>query len=392
MAKEQTTIRLENVGPISEAKVNLGDLTILVGPQASGKNIFLQTLKLVMDRSHILSFFHENRIIFNNDPKTFLDGFYGRGMAGMLARGPTVTWKGQRYRLDALTKFRKRKQTPIEKLFYIPAQRVVSLRSGVSQPFGSFNFGDPYVLRYFADRVHIMLQHEFGRNAKLFPISGRLSQPLKDQIEKHIFGGDPLTVDQKDPTRKLTLEVGGSSEGLSFLSWSAGQREFAPLLLGFYWLCPAGGVSRRNNIEWVVIEEPEMGLHPRAISTFLLMVLELMRRGYKVVISTHSTVVLDLIWALRHIQDCSGMESDVRNLFDLRSNPTTKDIAESALEKNYSVYFFERGRDAQDISSLDPGAEDDAISNWGDLSGFADRAADVVAKVVNRADAAAFGK
>ncbi|MCZ4254679.1 AAA family ATPase [Sulfitobacter sp. G21635-S1] len=390
--KKRASIRLENVGPISEAKVDLGDLTVLVGPQASGKSVFLQTLKLAADRNHVLGVFEQQNVVFNGDPAAVINGFYGRGMAGMLNNSPHVTWEGQRYELQALTKFKKPKSSQIERLFYIPAQRVVSLPSGVSQTFGSFNFGDPYVLRYFAHQVHILLQNEFGSNAQLFPAKGRLNESLKGPIAENLFGGAQLTVEPKDFTKTLTLEIEGLSDGLPFLAWSAGQREFVPLLLGLYWLCPAGKVSKRDNIEWVVIEEPEMGLHPRAVSTFLLLVLELLKRGYKVVISTHSTVVLDLIWALRQVQECGGKESDVRELFELNSNPTTKQIAESSLGKDYRVYFFERGKAAQDISSLDPGSEDEAIANWGDLNGFAGRSADVVAKAVTRANARASKK
>lgn len=385
--KKRVAIRLENVGPISDAKVELGDLTVLVGPQASGKSVFLQTLKLAADRNHVLGFFEQQNVVFNGDPAAVLNGYYGRGMAGMLHDDPSVTWDGQRYELQALTKFKKPKATQVESLFYIPAQRVVSLPSGVSQTFGNFNFGDPFVLRYFAHQVHILLQNEFGSSAQLFPAKGRLNETLKGPIAEHLFGGAQLTVEPKDFTKTLTLEIEGLSEGLPYLAWSAGQREFVPLLLGLYWLCPAGKVSRRDHIKWVVIEEPEMGLHPRAVSTFLLTVLELMKRGYKVVISTHSTVVLDLVWALRQIQECGGTEADVRELFELNSNPTTKQIAESALEKDYCVYFFERGQPAQDISTLDPGSEDEAIANWGDLNGFAGRSADVVAKAVSRANA-----
>lgn len=390
--KKRTTIRLENVGPISDAKLGLGDLTVLVGPQASGKSLFLQTLKLAADRNHVLGFFDQQNVVFNGDPAAVLNGYYGRGMAGMLSNSPAVTWEGQRYELSALTKFKKPKSTKVESLFYIPAQRVVSLPSGVSQTFGSFNFGDPFVLRYFAHQVHVLLQNEFGSTAQLFPAKGRLNETLKGPIAEHLFGGAQLTIEPKDFTKTLTLEIDGLSEGLPFLAWSAGQREFVPLLLGLYWLCPAGRISRRDSIRWVVIEEPEMGLHPRAVSTFLLLVLELMRRGYKVLISTHSTVVLDLVWALRQIQECGGTEADVRQLFDLNSNSTTKQIAESALAKDYSVYFFERGEPAQDISSLDPGSEDEAVSNWGDLNGFAGRSADVVAKVVSRESTAAANK
>jgi predicted ATPase len=135
----------------------------------------------------------------------------------------------------------------------------------------------------------------------------------------------------------------------------------------------------------VVIEEPEMGLHPRAISTFLLLVLELMKRGYRVVISTHSTVVLDLVWGINKVKLNFGTEKDVRNLFELKSNNFTKELAASAIDKSYKVYFFEKGQQSKDISTLDPGDADPIISNWGDLNGFASRTAEVVARVVNRA-------
>lgn len=128
-----------------------------------------------------------------------------------------------------------------------------------------------------------------------------------------------------------------------------------------------------------------MGLHPRAIETFLLLALELISRGYKVVLSTHSTVVLDLIWAIQHIKDSKGNVRDILNLFSLKQgNNDLKKIAKNALTKDYRVYFFERGKPVKDITSLDPGAEDEAISNWGDLNDFSGRSANVVAKVISR--------
>ena len=395
-------IKLKNVGPISEGDIDLRDLTVLVGPQASGKSIFLQTLKLAMDRRHILEFFKQHNVEFNGNPAAVLDGYYGRGMGGMLKGDPRVTWKGVNKRLESLTRFRISDENQAERLFYIPAQRVVSLPSGASQTFDHFNFGDPYVLRYFAHQVHILLQNEFGSLSTLFPAHQRLDAALKKSIEDTLLGGAELRLEQKDFTKTLALKIDDLSEGdeggLPFLAWSAGQREFVPLLLGLYWLCPAGrGGSpegkgaTRDDIEWVVIEEPEMGLHPRAIATFLLLTLELLRRGYKVVLSTHSTVVLDLIWALRHIKD-SGEEKDIRKLFALPATQAMKKIAKSAMSKDYRVYFFERGSPARNITSLDPDSEDETIYNWGDLNGFSGRAADIVAKVISRADLGAAKK
>ncbi|MGI9250496.1 MAG: AAA family ATPase [Pseudohongiellaceae bacterium] len=378
-------ITLEKVGPISNAKIDLRDLTVLVGPQASGKSIFLQTLKLAIDRHHILSFFKQHSVVFNGSAKAVLDGYYGRGMGGMLRKKPYVTWKNTRFSIESLTRSKKINNPPEEKLFYIPAQRVVSFNSGISQTFDNFNFGDPYVLRYFAHQIHRLLQDEFGSLATLFPSPQRLNAELRGPIEEHIFGGARLKAEQNDFTNSLALKIRGLPDSLPFLAWSAGQREFVPLLLGLYWLCPAGRVKRRGELEWVVIEEPEMGLHPRAIETFLLLALELISRGYKVVLSTHSTVVLDLIWAIQHIKDSKGNVRDILNLFSLKQgNNDLKKIAKNALTKDYRVYFFERGKPVKDITSLDPGAEDEAISNWGDLNDFSGRSANVVAKVISR--------
>ena len=46
-------LTLQNVGPITEAELTFGDLTVLVGPQASGKSIALQMLKLMVDAGSV---------------------------------------------------------------------------------------------------------------------------------------------------------------------------------------------------------------------------------------------------------------------------------------------------------------------------------------------------
>ena len=384
MARKKTTIQVKKLGPITKAKVELGDLTVLVGPQASGKSIFLQTLKLAMDRNHILGFFEKQNTAFNNEAQPMLDGYYGRGMGGMLKKKPTVTWNRKECGLEELARFKKPKSNQIEKLFYIPAHRAASLPTGFTQSFNNFKFGDPYVLRYFGDKIHTMLQSEFGKATSIFPVKGRLREQLKQPIMEHIFDGAELSMEPREFTMALTLKVKGLREGLPYFAWSAGQREFVPLLLGLYWLCPAGKVSRRDEVEWVVIEEPEMGLHPRAISTFLLLVLELMRRDYKVVLSTHSTTVLDLMWAMQEIKECKGEIPDVWKMFELQPSDPAWHIADSALKKDYKVYFFERGKAVQDISTLDPSSEDEAISNWGDVNGFSDISTKVIAQVTAR--------
>jgi hypothetical protein len=135
-----------------------------------------------------------------------------------------------------------------------------------------------------------------------------------------------------------------------------------------------------------VIEEPEMGLHPRAIQAFMALVLELMRRGYRIFLSTHSPAVMDVIWGLQTLKAHGGKEKDVRDLLGLPAS--LKDMAEMALEKKITVSYFQPGKKVVDISRLDPGAESAAESGWGGLTSFSGDIGDVVARVVSRHEAA----
>ena len=377
-------LRLEHLGPIQKAEVSFGDLTVIVGPQATGKSIFLQTLKLVLDRDSIHNTFKHHSVAFNGNSDAFLGGYYGKGMAAAWKEDRSkLSWNAKTYTLPELAKPSKGKQRD-QHLFFVPAQRVVSLPGGVTQNFGQFNYGDPYTLRYFSDAVHDLLHNEFGAKGTLFPQPNRLNDTLRQPIIDHLFGGSTLTVDASDFTKRLVLQVPGHKEGLPYLAWSAGQREFTPLLLGLYWLCPAGKLSKRAGIDWVVIEEPEMGLHPQGIATVLLLVLELLRRGYKVVLSTHSPVVLDLVWALQEFKQLGGTESDVRALFNLPNKDYAKGLGRVILKKDCRVYFFDRNQTVRDISKLDPGATDSAESEWGGLTGFASRTGETIADLVDR--------
>lgn len=48
-------LRAERIGPIHHADIVFGDLTVFVGPQATGKSIFLQIAKLLADKSAVHS-------------------------------------------------------------------------------------------------------------------------------------------------------------------------------------------------------------------------------------------------------------------------------------------------------------------------------------------------
>ncbi len=374
-------LHVKQLGQVKDATVGFGDLTVLVGPQATGKSIFLQLLKLLVDTGPVLGEFRRFNIDWGGDVAGFLELYFGEGMAAIRTPQTEITADDDSVDLDTVLRGKK---TKAERFFYIPAQRVLSLREGLTRPFTDYRAGDPFVVREFSEKLHRLVQSEFGKAQSLFPKSNRLKKDYRDLIAEAIFGGFGLKTSADRFQKRMVLSSPDGKSGLPYLVWSAGQREFVPLLLGLYWLIPAAKVSRRGNLEWVAIEELEMGLHPNAISVTLLLVMELLSRGYRVCLSTHSPHVLDVVWALRMIREHGGTLRDVLELFHLPSNPGTKMLAERVLKKTAVVYYFQRNGFVQDISRLDPDSASDREAGWGGLSEFSARVNDIVARVVNR--------
>lgn len=377
-------IKLANLGQIKEADIQFGDLTVLVGPQATGKSIFLQLLKLVVDTGPVVDELRRFNLDWNGKIENFLELYFGEGMSAIYNPANTqITVDDKTVDLANLLRGRKTKD---ERLFFIPAQRVLSLRDGLTRPFTDYRSGDPFVVREFSEKLHQLVQTEFGKTTELFPKSNRLKKALRDQIDAHVYGGFGLRISADRFQKRMVLSSPTSSAQLPYLVWSAGQREFTPMLLGFYWLIPSARIIRRRQLEWVVIEELEMGLHPNAITVAMLLVMELLLRGYRVCLSTHSPHVLDVVWALRIMQTHGGTGKDVLELFQLHSDEQTRKIAESALAKSMKVYYFRHDGHVRDISSLDPAADDSGTAGWGGLSEFSGRVGDIVARVVARSE------
>ncbi len=75
-------LKLEHVGPIEEGELAFGDLTLLVGPQASGKTIVLQILKLMLDAGPIQHTMARYGLNWSKQLPDFLDLYFGEGMRG----------------------------------------------------------------------------------------------------------------------------------------------------------------------------------------------------------------------------------------------------------------------------------------------------------------------
>jgi hypothetical protein len=376
-------LKLQHVGPIAEAELDFGDLTVLVGPQATGKSIALQMLKLMVDPGQIQQELDLYGFDWSGDLKKFFDVYFGEGMHAIWQPNSSIAW--DRASVDLARLIGRRQRDKKETLFYIPAQRVLTLREGWPQPFIAYSSGDPFAVREFSEKLRLLVEQEFGGGEQLFPQPRRLKHEFRTLLEQHVFGKFQLKIDKSHPKKRLVLS--GDANPLPYMVWSAGQREFVPLLLGLYWLMPPTKVSTRGDIRWVVIEEPEMGLHARAISVVLFMVLELIARGYRVCLSTHSPQVLEAVWTIRHLADSGARTSSLLRVFGIGNTPPMQKIAEKALQKIIKVFYFDRETGAtHDISALDPSGDEAGEAGWGGLAEFSSRANEAVAMAVANSD------
>lgn len=381
------TLKITDFGPIKEAEVALGDMTILVGPQATGKSLFLQFLNLTLDNASIIKTLKDYGFTMN-DVKGLLELYLGPGMGKNWKEDSKIVENGKTFELQKLVKSKPRRVE--HNTFYIPAQRVLIMEEGWPRPFQSLP-AYPFVVRDFSERLRMIMEAGLGKGKALFPQEGRLKGEIKDKIHTGIFRNSTIKL-ETEFKKRFVLETGGNDQiKLPLSLWSAGQREFMPLLLGLYYLTPGSRVSLKGKVKTVIIEELEMGLHPQAIEAVMFAMMELIHRGYRVVISTHSIHVVEMIWAIMEItkskKDPINKPKAFGKLFGIE-NPRAdiRKMAENCFRKTYKLYYFkpEEGTGftrSREITSLDPSGEDPNISGWGGLSEFSSNIVDVVAWV-----------
>ena len=226
------------------------------------------------------------------------------------------------------------------------------------------------------------MQGGLGESNVIFPIKTRLKGAMKQQFNKTVFHGGKVVMDEYLGQKKMKMQIDGME--IPFMTWSAGQKEFMPLLLGIYCLSgPPTSIVKKENYRYVVIEEPEMGLHPQAIKSVLLQIIELIHSGYRVIISTHSSLPIEFTWAFNCLKESEKekREEALCSLFDIDKTSNVRNIFNQIFNKNIHTYYFNSANhEVTDITSLDVFSTNDIISEWGGLSEFASRVSDVVSR------------
>jgi len=375
-------LRISELGPIASIDLQIGDLTVLVGPQASGKSIALQMLKLAAEYPAIKKTLIDHGYNPIRSKEEFLSDYLGEGMGKIWHDKSRISLDGKQltYNLIKGSNYKNAKHS----VFYIPAQRVMTFENEWPRRFTGYTSATPFATREFSESLFLYLDRAYAKTeGKLFPHPKSLKAVFKKSLNSSIYKGEVFLDKSPGSKKRLVLKPEGSDSVIPMGAWSAGQREFTPLLLGLYKLIPGAAIGKDADIGTVIIEEPEMGLHPRAISDFMFMVMELMYRGYQVVLSTHSPNILEILWAYSVLKRRQDGEDAFCTLFAATKKNELGNLPAVCLGKSMNVYYFKpgmKGTESVDISGLSPWASVDE-AGWGGLTEQSERLSGIVAEV-----------
>jgi predicted ATPase len=393
-----TNFKIVRIGQFADISVEFGDLTLLTGSQGTGKSIFLQLFKLTLDQDYIKDAMTQFGQDWNKQNRQeFIGAYLGEGMRHIwVPQKSQVFYAGENGEKVSPSPRMKNSGCGVnaETVYYIPAQRVLTMLTGWPQPYRSYLPGDPFVVKNFSERIRVYLE-KLKERETIFPIPQKIKEPVRKVLDDAIFHGASVLRDTANGRKEVRLKVDKNvDQAISYMAWSTGQREFFPLLLGCYELLPAGKITKLG-FEWVILEEPEMGLHPMGIFAVITLILDLLNRGYKVIVATHSPHVLEVVWSIVNIgRQTLSREKKIEltsKLLDLPHNDSgIFNMMSKLLTLKFKTYCFryEKNKNmvySTDISSLDPGDEDEAVAGWGGLTAYSARVSDIVAESVENA-------
>jgi hypothetical protein len=290
---------IRNFGPIREADIDVHDLTLFVGPQATGKSLATQILFFLRDIEYLLAgdvprgdtaretVLSALQWWLGNDPSMYVQD----KTVLNLVNGQTeykVSWRGEKISVSQALSLRiekaeqdRRKQSP---KVYIPAGRsLYSFLPPHYTPSLRFVQNWPGYNKLFyetiGDLTELLWHRQESNQLSLFDGSSEF-QFLRQRMTRVLKGK------MRYIQNTVALEIG--SRRFPSVALSAGQMETWP----FWAVVEAGMVPLGLNFNPIYFEEPEAHLHPGAQVTIMEVVAHLVDKGTNFLITTHSPYIL----------------------------------------------------------------------------------------------------
>ena len=205
------TLLVKNFGPIRHVEVPLSDITVLVGPQATGKSLVLQWLKLAIDKNRVLGTLKAHGYDWSGGGN-LLGHYFGEGYEKSYSRTKTeIVFGSNRITPSELAKGRV--SNTEHRVLYIPAHRAIIMGTGWPRLFREYSGDTPFVVREFGARVLDVLSSR--ELETVFPSPRRLREELRGTLDRALFHGGRVVVEKSGVGRKELKLVHGSKTRLS---------------------------------------------------------------------------------------------------------------------------------------------------------------------------------
>ncbi len=292
-------LEIDQFGPIKKAAIDLRDLTVFVGPQATGKSLAAQSVYFLRRYETLLLQMQDTP---SQATVAALESWFGPEFSVYTGHRTRLYWNPAQPDEKQANEIRWTESGPavshaLEKRFheqvlpekveiYIPAGRTLYSflppHSLVSRVLASQEW--PGFILTFYETLGRTIDWLRRKHNDSNSDSSRDDEPstifLRERI-KTIFKGQ---IQYGDET--IALKVNGGV--LSSTSIAAGQMEIWP----FWAIVEAGLESKRLNPAQIYFEEPETHLHPAAQQSVMEIVAYLLNNGTRFLITTHSPYIL----------------------------------------------------------------------------------------------------
>lgn len=177
-------------------------------------------------------------------------------------------------------------------------------------------------------------------------------------LEREILRGDvDFSTTDPDPRREILFTTVGKVLDMPIVSSMV--KELAPLVLYLRYAADPG--------ELLIIDEPEMNLHPEAQVKIIEFLAMLVNAGLHVLITTHSPYIVDHLANLIKADKCADKDA-------VRSDFFLQDEAAFISQEKVSVYKVEHGE-------VENAIDEDGMLNWGTFSQVSERISEIYFKL-----------
>jgi len=357
---------IRDFGPIREARIALRDLTILVGPQATGKSLAAQALYFLREVDALSSSPLDEPC---EAVLSALESWFGNRAAVYVKPGTRLAWTPAGAPPEATQEIvwdesgAQLGHALLKRVQAIQAGQALDQSAKVYIPAGRalYSFLPPYSL---ASRV-VASEEWPGYILKFYETLGRSIRWLwQAEDAPEDTPGVAFLRSRIDSIIKGRIQYGPDAvmletakKRLRSTTIAAGQMEIWP----FWAIVETGIRTQRLAVAQIYFEEPEAHLHPRAQRDVMEMVAYLVRQGTRFLLTTHSPYILyavnNFLMAQKVLAHGQSLPPDVPS-----------EIALSA--KRVAAYRFSADGTVHDIMDQDVGLiDEDELDDVADALG-----------------------